>query len=102
MMCAYVVFTLVVGQVFLSGVPLNIICILCYLVAHPKVSYFHQTRSPAFDGIVCNVYCHRIVTMYLRLQLGVALIFEGELKYHALFTIQEEGAKFGFGGGCNN
>jgi hypothetical protein len=32
----------------------------------------------------------------------VAQFYKGELKNHALFTIQEEGAKFGFGCGYDD
>jgi hypothetical protein len=92
MMCPWVVFTLVVGKILFSGVPFDIVDILCFFIANPKISHFHRSRSLSFDSVVCNSDGCGVIAMDQCFWLGMAQLFEGQSKNHALFTIQEEGA----------
>ena len=91
-----VVFALVVSQVLLTWVPLDIVHILCNFVKNPKLS--HQMPSLTFARIVCNYNGRCVIAMDLRFWLRMSQFFQGHLKNHALIAVEEEGAKFGFGG----
>ncbi len=98
----YVVFALVVSQVLLTWVPPAIVRILCNFVTNPKISHLLQTRSLTFDRIVCNSNGRCVIAMDLQFWLRKAQFFDGHAKNHALFAVEEEGAKFGFGGRSHN
>jgi hypothetical protein len=55
-----------------------------------------------FDRIVCNSDDHRVIAMDLGFWLQMVQVFEGHSKNHALFEVEEEGAKFGFRGRSHN
>jgi hypothetical protein len=78
---------LIIGKIFLSGVPFNIVCILCNFIAHPKISHFHRTRALSFHGVVGDADGRRIVAMDRRMRLGMSQFFERHAENHALFAI---------------
>jgi hypothetical protein len=88
-MCTHVVFTLIVGQVFLTGVPFFCEFFLCYFVSYPKIPHFHLARSLAFDSVVRDAYGGGVIAVYWCTWLGMAKFFEGESKNYSLFAIEE-------------
>ncbi len=71
-MCTQVVFTLVVGMVFLTGVPFYREFILCHFVPYPKIPHFHRAQSLAFDSVVRDAYGGGIIAVYWCTRLGMA------------------------------
>jgi len=47
-------FTLIVRQILLAGVPFKRIHTLCFLFTSPKIPHFHHSRALSFDGIIGN------------------------------------------------
>jgi hypothetical protein len=101
-MAACVVLALVVCQVFESWVPLDITGILSYLITYPKINHFHASFALTFDGVICNSDGRCVVAIDRGFGLGMAKFLKGESKNHAFFAIEEEGTKFGFGGGSDD
>jgi hypothetical protein len=93
-MCPGVMLTLVVCKIFLAGVPLKRINILCHFVPNPEISHFHRSGALAFNGVVRDADSSCIITMYWCFWLGVAEVLKGESKYDSLFTVHEKGAEF--------
>jgi hypothetical protein len=87
---------LVISKILLSRMPLDIICILRDFVADPEILHFHGTRSLALHRIISNADSCSIVAMHVCFGLWMPKFFQGEAGYHALFAIQEKGAKFCF------
>jgi hypothetical protein len=71
-MCTQVVFTLIVGQGFLTGVPFYCEFFLCHFVSYPKIPHFHRAQLLAFDGVVCDAYGGGVIAVYWCTQLGMA------------------------------
>ena len=96
------VLALVVSKIFLPGVPLNFICILCHFVTNPKILHFHRLRSLSFYGVVCDADGGGIVAMHRCPWLGMPQLFQGESKNYSFFAIEEESAKFDLGRRSHN
>ncbi len=58
-----VMFGVVIGEVFLAGVPFDVELVPCNLVGDPKVSHFHGSRALALDGVVSNAGGGGVITM---------------------------------------
>ncbi len=93
---------LVISKILLSRMPLDIMCILCNLVADPEILHFHGTQSLVFHRIISNANSCSVVAMHVCFGLWMPKFFQREVEYHALFSIQEEGAKFSFGRRSND
>jgi hypothetical protein len=78
--CPRMMLTLVVSQIFLAGVPNEVIYSLRILICHPKISHFHRARSVAFDGIVCNTNGSGVIAMDGHTGLWMSEVFEGKAK----------------------
>ncbi len=97
MVCAIVVFALVIRKVFLPWVPFKLIHFLCNFIPNPEESHFHRSRTLLFDGIICYAHGCRVVAMNGSLWLRVPHVAEGESKDHARLTVVVKGAQFGLG-----
>jgi hypothetical protein len=75
MMCPGVMFTLVIGKVFLTGLPFKRIHILYFFFACPKISHFHGTQLLPFDGVVCNTNGGPIIAVHWYFWLDMAKNF---------------------------
>jgi hypothetical protein len=73
-------FTLIVCQILLAGIPFERIHILCFFFASPKISHVHCSQSLSFDGIVCNTNGGRVVAVDRGFGLGMAEIIKGGSK----------------------
>ena len=71
-----VMLALVACQIFLAGVPNELVSILCYFASNPKVSHFHCLRVLSFDGIVCNTYGGCVVAVYRCFGLRMSQFFK--------------------------
>ncbi len=60
--CPRVMFTLIVNQILLAGLPFKRIHILCFF-SSPKIPHFHCLQELLFDGIIGNINGCCIVTM---------------------------------------
>jgi hypothetical protein len=69
---------------------------LCHFVPNPKILHFHRPQLLSYDGIVCDSNCGCIIATHWYFGLGVAEVFEGELKNHPFLAFQKKGAEFGF------
>jgi hypothetical protein len=67
-----VVLTLIIGKIFLSRVPFNIICILGHLITYPEIPHFYGSQALPFDSIVCNTNGGCIIAMYHCFRLWVS------------------------------
>ena len=61
--CPRVMFTLIVRQIFLAGVPFKRIHILCFFFTSPKIPHFHRPQALLFDAIVGNPHDGCIVAV---------------------------------------
>jgi hypothetical protein len=59
-------------------------------------------RSLPFHSVIWDTDGSPVIAMDLCFGLWMAQFFKGHSKNHALFAIEEEGTKFGFGGRCSN
>jgi len=80
-------FTLVVRQIFLAGVPLKKINILCFLFTSPKIYHLHCSRALSFDGVIGNPGGGCIIAVDGSFGLWVAKVFEHESKNHSFLAI---------------
>jgi hypothetical protein len=80
-------FTSVVRQIFLAGVPLKRINILCFLFTSPKISHLHCLRDLSFDGVIGNPDGSCIIAVDGGLGLRVAKVFERQSKNHSFLEI---------------
>ena len=94
MMQSDIVFTLVIGQIFLSCVPSEVINLLWNLVTYPEKSHFHWSWSLSLHCIVCYSNCCCIIPMYWRLWLWMAKVCQCLSKYHTCLKIMEECSEF--------
>ncbi len=85
--CPRVMFTLVVRQIFLAGVPLKRINILCFLFTSPKISHLHCSRALLFDGDIGNPDGGCIIAVDGGFGLRVAKVFKSESKNHSFLAI---------------
>ena len=52
--CLRMMFTLIVRQILLAGVPYERIHILCFVFTSPKIPHFHCSQALLFDAIVSD------------------------------------------------
>jgi hypothetical protein len=95
-------FTLVISQIFLPGVPNYLVHLLCDLVTNPEKSHFHRTGSLPLDGVVCDADGRGIVAVHGCFRLRMPHIIEDVAKNNRRLAIVVECAEFGFGRGRNN
>ena len=76
-----------VRQIFLAGVPLKRINILCFLFTSPKISHLHCLRALSFDGVIGYPDGSYIITVDGGFGLRVAKVFESESKNHSFLAI---------------
>jgi hypothetical protein len=96
------VFTLVVREVFLAGVPTELVHPLGHFVTDPKEPHFHRARALAFDGIIGNAHGRGIITMHWGLWLGVAHVGQGEAKNNAGLAIVVQCPQLSLCSRCND
>ena len=84
-----VMFTLIVHQLLLAGVPFKRIHTLCFLFTSPKIPHFHHSRALLFDGIIGNPDGSYVVAVDGGFGLWVAEVFECESKNHSFLAIYE-------------
>jgi hypothetical protein len=89
-------FTLVICQIFLAGVPTYIIHFLCNLITNPKESHFHRTRSLPLDSIIRNTDGRSIIAVDRRFRLWVPHVAKNISEDNGQLTVVVEGTKFGF------
>ena len=83
--CPRVMFTLVVHQILLAGVPFKRINILCFLFTSPKISHF---QALLFDGILFgNLDGGCVIAVDGGFGLRAAKVFERESKNHSFLAI---------------
>ncbi len=80
MVSSYVVFALVVSQVFLPWVPPDIVRILFNFIANPKVMHLHAMQSLSFYDTICDANGSGVIAMGLCFGLGMAQFFKGSSK----------------------
>ena len=102
MVCAVEEFGLVVAQIFLPGVMPDGKNTLCLLTQQPKISYVHGTRTLPFDCILDDAHGGGVAAVDGGGRLGMSHFLEGKLHNFCLLRVEEEGAEFGFGGGCSD
>ena len=101
-MCTVEEFSLVVAQIFLSWVMPDSTNSLCLLTQQPKISHVHGMRTLLLDATVNDAHCGGVVAMDWGRRLGMPHLLEGKSHYFCLLRIEEDDAKFGFGGGRGN
>jgi hypothetical protein len=96
MVCPRVMFTLVIGQIFLTWVPNKVEHILCNFVVSPEKYPFHQTQALLFDSIVRNVHDRCVVAMDGCFKLRVAQVIEDISKNNPCLVIVVKCPQFCF------
>jgi hypothetical protein len=87
MMCARVMFALVIRKILLTRVPVKCVHILCTFITNPEKSHFHGTRALAFDSAICNAHGSCIIAMYWSFGLWMAHIFQDAAKNNTRLAI---------------
>jgi hypothetical protein len=89
MMCARVMFALIICKILLDGRPVKCAHLLCTLVTNPEESHFHQTRPLLFDCAICDAHRSGVVAMHWSLRLYVPHVFEDASKKNTCLAIVE-------------
>ena len=92
-------FTLVISQIFLPGVPNYLVHLLCDLVTNPEKSHFHRTGSLPLYGVVCDADGRGIIAVHGCFRLRMTHIVEDIAKNNRRLAIVVECAEFSFGRG---
>ena len=89
----------VVGQVVCAFSPMDEKMSLFDAIANPVETHIHGFGSALFDSFVANASCAGIVGLDGCRWLWMPHVFKGGAEHCSFFAVEEESAKFGFGGG---
>ena len=79
-MCACVMFALIICKILLTGMPVKCIHLLCTFVTNPKEPHFHRSRLLSLYIAICDANRRCIIAMYRCFWLGVSHIFKDAAK----------------------
>ena len=88
-MCAAVVFRLVVAQILLTWVMANGQDALCLLTHQPEVSHVHRPRTLPFDGVMADADGGCIIAMDGGGWLGMPHFLKGKPHNFCLLCVEE-------------
>ena len=95
-------FSEIVGQVFLAGMPCNVEISNFDLLSDPKEILFHRTGALFFNGIIGDGHCSAIVAVNWCGWLWVSEFGKTEAHDGGILAVVKESSEFGLGGGCHN
>ena len=102
MVCAVEEFGLVVAQILLSWVMPDSENSLCLVTQQPEISHVHGTRTLSLDAAMNDAHRGGVVAVDGGGRLRMPHFLEGKSHNFCFLRVEEEGAKFGFGGGRGN
>lgn len=88
----------IIGEIVCAFAPVDQEMALAHPVADPVKTHIHGFGATLFDGVVCDTGGAGIVGLDGGCRLWMSHVAEGVAEHGGLFSIEEEGTKFGLGG----